>query len=88
MNSDENKIYMKILTFDEIYSFVLQTFLFEVILRSEKMIYWKFWFLARTRHTHTGRGVHAPATPPGKALSRRAASSSEHGHVLFVTIRY
>jgi hypothetical protein len=39
MNSDENKIYKKILTFDEIYSFVLQTFLFEVILRSEKMIY-------------------------------------------------
>jgi hypothetical protein len=32
MNSDGDKIYMKIVAFDEIYNFVVQTFSFEVIL--------------------------------------------------------
>jgi hypothetical protein len=33
MNSDGDKIYMKIVVFDEIYNFVVQTCSFEVILR-------------------------------------------------------
>jgi hypothetical protein len=36
MNLDENKIYLKIVAFDEIYNFVVKTFFsFEVIFRSK-----------------------------------------------------
>jgi hypothetical protein len=38
MNSDGDKISIKIVAFDEIYNFVVQIFSFEVILRPEKMI--------------------------------------------------
>jgi hypothetical protein len=31
MNSDGGKLYMQIIAFDEIYNFVVQSFLFEVI---------------------------------------------------------
>jgi hypothetical protein len=31
MNSDEDKLYMKLVAFDEVYNFVVQTFFIEVI---------------------------------------------------------
>jgi hypothetical protein len=40
MNSDEDKIYMKIVAFNEIYNFVVQIFLFEVIFGLKKSIYY------------------------------------------------
>jgi hypothetical protein len=33
MNSDGDKLYIKIIAFDEIYNFVVQTFSFEVIFK-------------------------------------------------------
>jgi hypothetical protein len=33
MNSDGDKLYTKLIAFDEIYNFIVQYFLFEVILR-------------------------------------------------------
>jgi hypothetical protein len=33
MNSDEDKFYMKFVTFDEMYNFVVQNFSFEVIFK-------------------------------------------------------
>jgi hypothetical protein len=33
MNSDGDELYMKLISFDEIYNFVVQTFSFEVILK-------------------------------------------------------
>jgi hypothetical protein len=40
MNSDEDKIYMKIVSFDEIYTLVVETFSFEIILELKKSIYY------------------------------------------------
>jgi hypothetical protein len=37
MNSDENKIYMKIVAFDEIYNFVVQTFFIWSHLETQKI---------------------------------------------------
>jgi hypothetical protein len=33
MNSDKDKLYMKMVTFNEIYNFVVKIFLFEVIFK-------------------------------------------------------
>jgi hypothetical protein len=41
MNSDEDKVYTKIVAFDEIYNFVVQTFSFEVIFGLKKSIYYQ-----------------------------------------------
>jgi hypothetical protein len=40
MNTDEDKFYTKIITFDEIYNFIVQTFSFEVILRLKQSVYY------------------------------------------------
>jgi hypothetical protein len=40
MNSDEDEIYMKIVAFDEIYTLVVETFSFEIILELKKSIYY------------------------------------------------
>jgi hypothetical protein len=40
MNSDEDEIYMKIVVFDEIYTLVVETFSFEIILELKKSIYY------------------------------------------------
>jgi hypothetical protein len=40
MNSDDDKIYTKIVDFDEIYNFIIQTFSFEVIFGLKKLIYY------------------------------------------------
>jgi hypothetical protein len=39
MNSDEEKIYTKIVAFDEMYNFVVKLFSFEVIFGLKKSIY-------------------------------------------------
>ena len=39
MNSDENKLYMKIVDLDEIYNFVVQTFLFGAILELKTFLF-------------------------------------------------
>jgi hypothetical protein len=39
MNSDGDKLYTKLVTFGEIYNFVVQTFSFEVILELNKLMY-------------------------------------------------
>jgi hypothetical protein len=39
MNSDGDKLYTKLVAFQEIYNFVVQTFSFEVILRLKNLIY-------------------------------------------------
>jgi hypothetical protein len=39
MNLDGDKLYTKLVAFDEIHNFVVQTFLFEVIFGLKKLIY-------------------------------------------------
>jgi hypothetical protein len=39
INSDGDKLYTKLVAFDEIYNFVVQTFLFEVIFGLKNLIY-------------------------------------------------
>jgi hypothetical protein len=45
MNSDGDKIYMKIVAFDEIYNFVVQTFSFEVILWIQIWVVYRFFYI-------------------------------------------
>jgi hypothetical protein len=45
MNSDEDKFYMKIVAFDEIYSFVVQNFFIWSNIVSQKMIYYQISIL-------------------------------------------
>jgi hypothetical protein len=40
MNSDANKLYIKIVAFDEIYNFVVQTFSFAVIYKLKYSIFY------------------------------------------------
>jgi hypothetical protein len=40
MNSNGDELYMKIVAFDEIYNFVVETFLFEIIVELKTSIYY------------------------------------------------
>jgi hypothetical protein len=48
MNTNGDELYMKIVAFDEIYNFVVETFLFEIIVELKTSIYYPVnWDLDR-----------------------------------------